>query len=97
MLPWVMGYIRARPLKTTEMGGGTKARSSVLPFGDTLHYPGCGCPAVWKPHGSLIDQVVIKGVDALLAGRLEPTRPLRVAYVLPHHKVTGKWHLSQRT
>ena len=65
----------------------------MLPFGDTLHYPGCGCPrAAWKAHAraaDMVDQLARAGVDALLKGQLEPTRSLRVAYVLPHHKITG--------
>ncbi len=63
-----------------------------LPFGDTLHYAGCGCPPAWEPHSraaDAVDQAVLSGVDALLTSQLEPTRPLRVAYVLPHHKITG--------
>lgn len=73
--------------------GLARREGGPLPFGDTLHYSGCGCPPAWKPHtraADAVDQVARSGVDALLMGRLEPTRPLRVAYVLPHHKITGE-------
>ena len=86
-----MGNLKAQS-QCARAEGGFAVRGAVLPFGDTLHYPGCGCPASWKAHtraADMVDQLARAGVDALLNGQLEPTRPLRVAYVLPHHKITG--------
>jgi len=66
-----------------------------LPYGTgcmapiNLHYPGCGCPI--KPEPALNAHVL----DELWCRRmhLAPTRgasdTLRVAYVIPHHHVTG--------
>jgi hypothetical protein len=83
------------------MGGGAGAvlanapepARRVLPFGSTLHYQGCGCPANWTPGtraADLVDSLVQK-CTGLYAGRLlTPSRRLRVAYMLPHHNITGR-------
>lgn len=33
------------------------AVASILPYGDTLHYPGCGCPQEWAPGSRAADLV----------------------------------------
>lgn len=69
----------------------SSSSANILPFGDTLHYAGCGCPN-WQKGGRVADQV-----DALVARfhrlfqrkLISPNRPLRVCYMLPHHNITG--------
>ena len=64
----------------------------LLPYGSTLHYPGCGCPSGWRTHRRLADAVdsqLQAAVKAMQSGRVVPSRKLNVAYMLPHHNVTG--------
>jgi hypothetical protein len=66
----------------------------ILPFGQaTLHYAGCGCPPGWRAAGArpadAVDALAARAAAAVRAGLLTPSRRLRVAYVLPHHNVTG--------
>ncbi|CAK0780281.1 hypothetical protein CVIRNUC_004997 [Coccomyxa viridis] len=75
-----------------ENGGEARAPSTVLPFGDTLHYTSCGCPPNWQNTtraADVVDILVQKAFQAYQEGRLAATRPLRVLYFLPHHNVTG--------
>ena len=64
--------------------------AALLPFPPhTLHYRGCGCPAAWQPGAraaDLVDLLVHNAAGLWAAGRLAARRPLRVAYMLPHHK-----------
>jgi hypothetical protein len=68
----------------------TKKR--ILPYGETLHYMGCGCPLNWQ-HASraadLIDSVVASSHRLYQQGMLTVNRRLRIAYMLPHHNITG--------
>ena len=70
-----------------------QAAANLLPYGSTLHYTGCGCPPSWQPgQARICDVVDLLVQNAFLAyqkGTLAPTRILRVAYMLPHHNVTG--------
>ena len=70
-----------------------QTRTILLPYGPTLHYPDCGCPHHWQ-HGQLricdhIDLLVQHAFLAFQKGSLAPTRKLKIAYMLPHHNVTG--------
>ena len=79
-------------LRNNENGGDARAASTVLPFGDTLHYTSCGCPPDWHNTtraADVVDILVQKAFQAYQEGRLAATRPLRVLYFLPHHNVTG--------
>jgi hypothetical protein len=65
---------------------------NLLPYGTTLHYHNCGCPAGWRCASSpadVVDLLVQRAFQAYQSGRLVATRPLRVLYFLPHHNVTG--------
>ena len=65
---------------------------SLLPYDTTLHYPRCGCPQDWKRGtraADVVDLLLHKAVLAFQQNKLLPTRHLRVAYMLPHHNVTG--------
>ncbi|EIE22198.1 UDP-Glycosyltransferase/glycogen phosphorylase [Coccomyxa subellipsoidea C-169] len=65
---------------------------SLLPYGDTLHYPTCGCPPGWQNStraADIVDLLAQQAFKGYQAGRLVATRPLRVLYFLPHHNVTG--------
>lgn len=65
---------------------------SLLPYGDTLHYPTCGCPPGWQNNtraADIVDLLAQQAFKGYQAGRLVATRPLRVLYFLPHHNVTG--------
>ena len=68
----------------------------VLPYDATLHHTDCGCPQSWKRgqrSADLVDLLVHKAVLAFEQRKLVPTRLLRVAYMLPHHDITGlAWH-----
>ncbi|CAL5221708.1 g3949 [Coccomyxa viridis] len=80
------------PQNGVESGEEAKAPAITLPFGDTLHYPSCGCPAGWQNTtraADVVDILVQKAFQAYQEGRLAATRPLRVLYFLPHHNVTG--------
>ena len=80
------------PQNGVENGEEAKAPAIALPFGDTLHYPSCGCPAGWQNTtraADVVDILVQKAFQAYQEGRLAATRPLRVLYFLPHHNVTG--------
>uniref|UniRef100_A0A061SAC2 Group 1 glycosyl transferase n=1 Tax=Tetraselmis sp. GSL018 TaxID=582737 RepID=A0A061SAC2_9CHLO len=64
----------------------------VLPFGKTLHYRGCGCPSSWQQGerlADLLDSEIVSAFADMHRGRVLPARPLSVAYMLPHHNVTG--------
>lgn len=70
-----------------------QTETTLLPYGPTLHYPDCGCPHDWQP-GQLricdhVDLLVQNAFLAFQKGSLAPTRKLRIAYMLPHHNVTG--------
>ena len=80
------------PQNGLENGAEAKAPSIALPFGDTLHYPSCGCPPGWQNKtraADVVDILVQKAFQAYQEGRLAATRRLRVLYFLPHHNVTG--------
>jgi hypothetical protein len=77
-----------------SMGTHPHATSSaaLLPYGPTLHYPGCSCPPAWQRGGRAADQVdaLVTRVYGLYAqGLIAPQRKLRVCYMLPHHNITG--------
>ncbi|KAI3426406.1 hypothetical protein D9Q98_008776 [Chlorella vulgaris] len=70
----------------------------LLPFGDTLHYAGCGCPS-FAPGCRLCDwgdswlrqaytRLGRDPVEGQLV-RLTPNRTLKIAFCLPHANVTG--------
>lgn len=62
-----------------------------LPYVDTLHYEGCGCPAPTtsgQRAADLVDVLLQRSYNGYKS-RWEPVRPLKVAYMLPHHNVTG--------
>lgn len=70
----------------------SSSKASILPFVDTLHYPGCNCPVSWTPGARVCDRVdalVSRSHQLFLAKRISPNRPLRVCYMLPHHNITG--------
>lgn len=70
----------------------SKQGDSLLPYGDTLHYPNCGCPPGWQSStraADVVDLLTQQAFKGYQAGRLVATRPLRVLYFLPHHNVTG--------
>jgi hypothetical protein len=63
----------------------------ALPYGDTLHYQGCGCPRQWRAGtrpADFVDLLVYHSY-AGYRKRWAPVRPLNIAYMLPHHNVTG--------
>jgi hypothetical protein len=65
---------------------------NLLPYGDTLHYPSCGCPQGWKGStraADIVDALSQRAFQSYQTGKLVATRPLRVLYFLPHHNVTG--------
>eukprot|EP00884_Botryococcus_braunii_P014691 jgi/Botrbrau1/23222/Bobra.0041s0064.1 len=70
---------------------GQQGTRIVLPYGDTLHYRGCGCP---QPHQSghraadMVDKLVWESYEGYRT-YWTPLRPLTVAYMLPHHNITG--------
>eukprot|EP00210_Caulerpa_lentillifera_P003532 g3369.t1 len=67
-------------------------RTKLLPYADTLHYPGCGCPSIWTRGNRVCDlvDVLFTHCHELYTSKwLSPMRPLRVAYMLPHHNITG--------
>lgn len=62
-----------------------------LPYVDTLHYDGCGCPTpknVGHRAADVVD-VLLQSSYSGYRSQWEPVRPLKVAYMLPHHNVTG--------
>jgi len=63
-----------------------------LPDGlDTVHHALCGCQQ-WvqgQRMADLVDVVAAQARQALASQLLVPTRPLRIAYALPHHNITG--------
>lgn len=82
-----------RHSSTVEQGdtGWDKIRN-LLPYGDSLHYPSCGCPQGWKGGAraaDVVDSLVHRAFQSYQLGKLVATRPLRVLYFLPHHNVTG--------
>ena len=63
-----------------------------MPYGKTLHYPGCGCPPNWRSACRLADSVdseVLAAFAEVLSEKVLPARTLTVVYMLPHHNVTG--------
>ncbi|GAB4817162.1 hypothetical protein N2152v2_004208 [Parachlorella kessleri] len=63
-----------------------------LPFGNTLHYSGCGCPLGWVPGCracDLVDSFLQQAFLGVRNGLLTPLRKLRVLFCLPHHNITG--------
>ena len=67
-------------------------RSRLLPYVETLHYGGCGCPPNWTRGNRVCDLVDVLFTHChklFTAKLLSPMRPLRVAYMLPHHNITG--------
>lgn len=65
-------------------------KAEYLPYGTTLHYPGCGCPQhMGRRNADLVDQVVSTGMKLYQKSFFLPARPLKVAYMLPHHNLTG--------
>ncbi|GMH38947.1 hypothetical protein BSKO_06845 [Bryopsis sp. KO-2023] len=84
----------------TTSGGGESGssnlrlvrKSPILPYGDTLHYQGCGCPTSWQSGSRMCDlvDVIFQHCHSLFVNKmLPPVRPLRVVYMLPHHNITG--------
>jgi len=68
------------------------AGSNILPYGPTLHYPGCSCPSGWQPGSRVadrVDELVAKAHGLYQQGLIAPQRKLRVCYMLPHHNITG--------
>lgn len=99
-------------IDSLEHGGPQVSVPGLLPYGSTLHYPGCGCPPQWlllkgcragfPPAGGAgtsctanqracdhLDRLMTRCHGLLSADQLSPARKLTVAYVLPHHNVTG--------
>lgn len=67
-------------------------RQHVLPYGDTLHSAECGCPDNWSKKtraADLVDMLFQQAFNRYQQGMLLPCRHLTVAYMLPHHNVTG--------
>lgn len=72
--------------------GSAAASLNILPYGSTLHYPGCTCPVRWQQGSRVADQVdklVAKAHGLYQQGLIAPQRQLRVCYMLPHHNITG--------
>ena len=70
----------------------TTQATPLLPYGSTLHHQRCGCPPDWKRGtraADVVDLLLHKAVQAFQQNKLLPTRHLRVAYMLPHNKITG--------
>ncbi|PRW45111.1 glycosyl transferase group 1 [Chlorella sorokiniana] len=92
-MPWRAGLPPA--LRPTP--DGRRPPPPLLPFGATLHYAGCGCPYSWAPGCRLCDwgdSWLQQAYASLLPKpgapvRLSPIRPLKVAFCIPHHNVTG--------
>jgi hypothetical protein len=86
----------APPARAPHAQHGAPGRGA-LPFGQaTLHYAGCGCPPGWRAAAAAggrpadaADALARRARAAVAAGLVAPGRRLRVAYVLPHHNVTG--------
>lgn len=85
-------------MASTSAGGGPVSISPrqhqqrILPYEETLHYPGCGCPLNWTRGSRVCDVVDVLFTHChklFTAKMLTPMRPLRVAYMLPHHNITG--------
>lgn len=80
----------ANPSQLGSAGDGTGC--NLLPYGSTLHYPGCSCPLSWQKGSRVADQVdkLVRKAHALIEqGLIAPQRRLRVCYMLPHHNITG--------
>eukprot|EP00803_Ostreobium_quekettii_P011145 evm.model.scf_71.8 EVM.evm.TU.scf_71.8 scf_71:108681-110204(+) len=80
------------PSSSSASPGASSRPGGALPYGGTLHYPGCGCPQGWQRGSRVADvvDVLFQQCHALFANKLlRVLRPLRVAYMLPHHNVTG--------
>jgi len=55
-----------------------------------LHYTGCGCPVKPQQRNADVVDFLVRRAHLLHEKKLVlPVRKLRVAYVLPHHNVTG--------
>ena len=84
--------VRAGTLLQVTGEGMASQTPSLLPYGNSLHYQRCGCPPDWKRGtraADVVDLLLHKAVQAFQQNKLLPTRHLRVAYMLPHHNVTG--------
>lgn len=80
------------PAAASSSGLNGGAGTNLLPYGNTLHYPGCTCPAGWQAGSRVADQVdrlVGKAHSLYQQGLIAPQRKLRVCYMLPHHNITG--------
>ncbi|KAK9815193.1 hypothetical protein WJX73_010532 [Symbiochloris irregularis] len=76
----------------TALQNVVQGTTNCLPYDTTLHHADCGCPATWirgQRAADLVDLLVHRAVLAYQQRELVPTRPLRVAYMLPHHNITG--------
>lgn len=64
---------------------------NLLPFVETLHYHGCGCPHPPQSGHRAADAVDKLFWDSYAGYRQywTPVRALTVAYMLPHHNITG--------
>lgn len=93
--PWTFGENRHQVLQRHTSHCAVTApppAGPVLPYGDTLHYAGCGCPPRWRDQARLadaVDQEVQGAFREMQLGHITPTRSLVIAYMLPHHNVTG--------
>ena len=79
--------------------GASASSSSLLPYSSTLHHSHCGCPPNWKRGtraADVVDLLLHKAVLAYQQQKLLPTRHLRIAYMLPHHNITGEEMLLAR-
>eukprot|EP00873_Tetraselmis_striata_P033293 jgi/Tetstr1/453557/TSEL_040525.t1 len=64
----------------------------TLPYGPTLHYAGCGCTWGWRNAGQAADQLdqdLLAAFSRVQDKSVVPARRLTVAYMLPHHNITG--------
>ena len=65
----------------------------LLPYGDTLHSHGCGCPENWSKAtrpADLVDVLLQQAFNRYQEGMLIPCRHLVIAYMLPHHNVVSQ-------
>ena len=73
--------LKARgPPSSEEMMSISHQRRGLLPYGDTLHYQGCGCPDTWT-HGAraadivdYVSQVNVHQQILEIAGLVQPKR-----------------------
>lgn len=82
--------LKAQPACEVRHLGADKKQ--VLPYGDTLHGSGCGCPENWSRTtraADLADSAFFQAFHRFQQGSLTPCRHLTVAYMLPHHNVVS--------